>query len=70
LGAQNRNYPKVKISNVYIQKIYSGTKRRLLNKIIAEHLPTKYKYIFWVDADVIFQNPNWIVEGVEELQSA
>ena len=57
----------------FIKRVYTENllwhKEALLNKIIAEHLPAKYKYIFWVDADVIFQNPNWIVEGVEELKA-
>jgi uncharacterized membrane protein YgcG len=57
----------------FIKRVYTENllwhKEGLLNKIIAEHLPAKYKYIFWVDADVIFQNPNWIVEGVEELKA-
>ena len=44
-------------------------KETLLNKVISE-LPKKYKYIFWVDADVIFKNNNWMVEGVKELKFA
>jgi len=44
-------------------------KETLLNKVISE-LPKKYKYVFWVDADVIFKNLNWLVDGVKELQVA
>ncbi len=29
----------------------------------------KFKYVFWVDADVTFTNKNWLVDGVKELQS-
>jgi len=43
-------------------------KESLLNKIISE-LPKKYKYVFWLDTDVIFTNKNWLVEGVESLQT-
>lgn len=43
-------------------------KETLLNKIIAE-LPKKYKYIFWVDADLIFTNPNWVEEGVKVMKN-
>jgi hypothetical protein len=43
-------------------------KETLLNKAIAQ-LPKQFKYIFWVDADVLFTNLNWIVEGVAKLQS-
>ena len=42
-------------------------KEALLNNIIS-NLPTEYKYVFWVDADVIFTNQNWLVEAVEVLQ--
>lgn len=43
-------------------------KETLLNKAV-EMLPQKYKYVFWVDADVLFTNPDWITEGVAQLQS-
>lgn len=42
-------------------------KEAILNRIVAT-LPKKYKYIFWVDADVIFTNRNWLTEGVEQLK--
>lgn len=41
-------------------------KESLLNKIIKD-LPPEYRYVFWVDADVIFENKNWLVDGVQEL---
>ncbi len=44
-------------------------KESLLNNVIAA-LPAKYKYIFWVDADVLFTNKRWLVEGVEQLQKS
>lgn len=43
-------------------------KETLLNKLI-KSLPKKYKYVFWLDADVIFTNDNWLVEGVEQLKT-
>lgn len=43
-------------------------KETLLNKIISDYLPKECKYIFWLDADVILTNKNWIVEGVKELK--
>ncbi len=57
--------------NENIQRVYTENllwhKEALLNKIISG-LPDKYKYIFWIDADVIFSNLNWLVDGVKELQ--
>jgi hypothetical protein len=63
--------PQLK-ENENIKRIYTENllwhKESLLNKIISD-LPLKYKYLFWLDADVIFTNLDWIVEGVHELQS-
>ena len=54
-----------------IKRVYTESllwhKESLLNKIVDE-LPEKYKYIFWVDADVIFTNKNWLTDGVKQLQ--
>lgn len=54
------------------EKVYTKSllwhKETLLNKIIAE-LPKKYKYIFWVDADLIFTNPNWVEEGIKAMKA-
>lgn len=43
-------------------------KEALLNNII-EDLDPKFKYVFWLDTDVIFSNKNWLVEGVKQLQT-
>ncbi len=54
-----------------IQTVYTKNllwhKESLLNRAITE-LPQKYKYVFWIDADVLFTNLNWMIEGVEQLQ--
>lgn len=42
-------------------------KETLINKIVSE-LPPEYRYVFWVDADVLFTNMNWLVDSVRELQ--
>lgn len=42
-------------------------KESILNMIV-KNLPAKYKYVFWVDADVIFTNNNWLVDSVKSLQ--
>ena len=43
-------------------------KEAILNKIVSD-LPAKYKYVFWVDADVVFTNQNWLNDAVEQLQT-
>jgi hypothetical protein len=44
-------------------------KETLLNRLIAD-LPAKYRYVFWVDADVLFSNQAWLAQGVKALQEA
>jgi hypothetical protein len=41
----------------------------LLNGII-KNLDPKFKYVFWLDADIIFTNKNWLVDGVKQLKTA
>jgi len=59
--------------NDYIQRIYTPNllwhKESLLNNIV-ESLPEEYRYVFWVDADVLFTNNNWLIDSVEVLQTA
>jgi hypothetical protein len=43
-------------------------KESLLNLVVSK-LDPKYKYVFWIDADVIFTNKNWLVESVQALQT-
>ena len=43
-------------------------KESLLNRAI-DFLPEKYKYVFWIDADVIFTNNDWLVEGVKQMEN-
>jgi len=59
------NYPNIKTIHT---KNLLWHKETLLNKVISE-LPQKYKYVFWIDADVIFTNNNWLVDGVEQLKT-
>lgn len=44
-------------------------KETLLNKLITEHnLLNRYKYIFWVDGDVLFENKNWLIESLYQMR--
>lgn len=43
-------------------------KETLLNQLITI-LPREYKYVFWVDTDVIFTNLNWLTDSVAALAS-
>jgi hypothetical protein len=56
----------------YITQVQSDSllwhKESLLNMIV-DKLPHQFEYVFWIDADVLFTNNNWLVEAVEELES-
>jgi hypothetical protein len=43
-------------------------KECLLNEAIRD-LPSSYKYIFWIDADVLFTNKNWLVDSVAKMKA-
>lgn len=57
--------------NKNIKRIYTKNllwhKETLLNNIV-KTIPKKYKYVFWLDADVIFTNLNWMVDSVKEFK--
>jgi hypothetical protein len=42
-------------------------KERLLN-LAVKTLPTHYKYVAWLDCDIVFQNPNWVGDCVDALK--
>ena len=62
--------PELPLDNPNITRVHTKNllwhKESLLNGIV-KNLPAHFKYIFWVDADVIFTNNHWLVEAVEEL---
>lgn len=55
-----------------IKRVYTESllwhKETLLNKLIHD-LPENLRYVFWVDADIIFTNKDWLVEGVDKLKT-
>jgi hypothetical protein len=44
-------------------------KENLVNIAVGELLPYNWKYVAWIDADIIFQNPDWVDDTVEALQT-
>ena len=55
----------------YINKIYTKSKlwpkEQILNQIV-KTLPFDLEYVFWLDADVLFTNNNWLVDSVKLLK--
>lgn len=43
-------------------------KEALLNRIVKD-LPRRFKYVFWIDADVIFTNKHWLVDSCKVLRT-
>lgn len=58
--------------NANIQRVYTENllwhKEALLNLAVSR-LPSRYEYVFWVDADVLFTNLNWLTDSVAEFQT-
>lgn len=42
-------------------------KENMINLAIAR-LPQDWEYVAWIDADIMFQNPYWLTETVQQLQ--
>jgi hypothetical protein len=42
-------------------------KEALLNTLLDE-LPARYRYVFWLDTDILFTNQRWLTHGVAALQ--
>jgi hypothetical protein len=42
-------------------------KETVLNQLI-KTLPKRYKYVFWIDADVLFTNKNWLTDSVKQFE--
>ncbi len=63
----SEEFNSLSISRVFTKNLL-WHKEALLNGIVS-NLPKEYKYVFWLDTDVVFTNNNWLVEAVEVLQT-
>jgi hypothetical protein len=63
--------PELNHNNLNFSLVHTKTtlwhKETLLNGLIKK-LPYSFKYVMWVDADVLFTNKNWLVDAVNKLQ--
>lgn len=67
IGNSEPQLPQTEFISRVSTKTTLWHKEALLNGLI-KNLPTEFKYVFWIDADVIFTNKNWMVDAVSELQ--
>jgi hypothetical protein len=44
------------------------TKESMINLGICHLLPSDWRYVAWVDADVSFSNPDWAIQTIHQLQ--
>ena len=44
-------------------------KENLVNVITQTKLPSDWKYVAWIDADITFLNKNWALDAIDELKS-
>lgn len=64
--------PPSRLKQDYI-KVYCNweqelwTKECLLN-IALQHLPSDWRYVAWIDSDVLFARPDWVSETLHKLQ--
>jgi len=65
--------PQLPLDDPNIIRVNSNSvlwhKEALLNHLIKQ-LPEKFKYVFWVDADVLFSNKNWLVEATQLMRTS
>jgi hypothetical protein len=67
IGDSEAQLPKSEFISTVSTNTTLWHKEALLNGLISK-LPSNFKYVLWVDADVIFTNRNWMVDAVAELQ--
>jgi glycosyltransferase involved in cell wall biosynthesis len=48
--------------------IYLFNKENLINVAVQEMLPTDWKYMAWIDADIEFKNPLWSIKTIEKFE--
>lgn len=66
------NEPEIKNSKVIkgtLEKNCMWQKESLMNVAIKESNVNDKKYVIWVDHDIIFDNPNWLIETISKLES-
>lgn len=56
----------IKVNATHRQVLWQ--KERLLN-VLLDRLPPEYEYVMWADADIIFENDNWLKETISLLNT-
>jgi hypothetical protein len=79
-----KEFPQVRLTTLELQqrarpfqtsaKIKLRTKHELWHKenmvnIAVTHLPSDWEYVAWIDADITFQNKNWVRDTIDALQT-
>jgi len=66
---QQRARPFVTNANIKLRTNHELWYKENLINIAVQHLPHDWEYMAWIDADIEFQNKNWVSETIEQLQT-
>ena len=76
LYPKQESFIKIKDMKYYMQISYEQhgfylfNKENLINIAVRKLLPSNWKYMAWVDADIEFKNSFWASEAIEQLKSS
>ncbi len=56
------------IQHVQVRSFYEIWHKENMLNLAIQRLPADWEYVAWVDADVLFQRPDWVEETIEQLQ--
>ena len=67
---QQKNRPFVTDATIKLRTNHElWYKENLINYAVQTHLPEDWEYMAWIDSDIDFENPHWVKDTVERLQT-
>jgi glycosyltransferase involved in cell wall biosynthesis len=66
---QQRNRPFITNATIQLRTSHELWHKENLINIGIQNLPEDSKYVAWIDADIEFQNKEWVSETIEQLQT-
>jgi len=66
---QQRSRPFITDAQIQLRTDHELWYKENLINIAAQHLPQDAEYVAWIDADIEFQNKDWVRETLEQLQT-
>ena len=66
---QQGNRPFFTDATIKLRTEYELWHKENLINIAVKHLPEDWEYMAWIDADIEFQNKNWVSDTINQLQT-